>query len=124
MIKYILLIAGLFSLGQAHGQNVCDVIAGATLVADDGTLLGRLTNSYSSDSILNEYGTHGSQYSSKSIWNQYGAYGGQYSSQSPFNPNTSTPPLLIKDGQIIARVTVNNSVSGALNPYIVKTCTF
>jgi hypothetical protein len=124
MFKYILLVASLLVYGQAHAQDLCQIVAGATLVADDGKFLGRLTNSYSSDSILNEYGTHGSQYSSESIWNEYGTYGGQYSSQSPFNPYTSTPPLLIKGGKAIARLTVNKNLGGALNPYIVKSCEF
>jgi hypothetical protein len=105
-------------------QSACDIIAGGTIIADDGTLLGRLTNSYSADSILNEYGTHGSTYSTKSIWNEYGTYGGKYSNQSPFNEYTSTPPTIIKNGRAIARLTVNKSLRGALNPYVVKTCDF
>jgi hypothetical protein len=76
MYKCIIAILGLFLLVPAYGQNVCSILAGATIVADDGVFLGSLTSSYSSDSILNEYGTHGSQYSAQSIWNQYGVYGG------------------------------------------------
>lgn len=108
----------------ANAQSACDIIAGGTVIADDGTLLGRLTNSYSADSILNEYGTHGSAYSDKSIWNEYGTYGGKYSNQSPFNEYTSTPPTIIKNGRAIARLTVNKYLRGALNPYVVKTCDF
>ena len=121
------LIATLFfalTCNAAIAQSACEIIAGCTIIADDGTLLGRLTNSYSADSILNEYGTHGSTYSSNSIWNEYGTYGGKYSNQSPFNEYTSTPPMIIKQGRPIARLTVNKSLRGALNPYVVKTCDF
>jgi hypothetical protein len=94
----------------ASGQKLCDQIAGASVIADDGTFLGKLENSYSLDSILNEYGSHGSPYSSESIWNEYGQYGGQYSS--------------LKGGKVIARLSVNRLLRGALNPYIVKSCGF
>ncbi len=67
-------LAMLLPLASAQAQDLCQLIAGASVVADDGTFLGKLSNRYSSDSILNEYGTHGSPYSSESIWNQYGTY--------------------------------------------------
>src|SRR5687767_8185267 len=110
-------IALMFVLVSAplNAQELCQLIAGASVVANDGKFLGRLTSSYSADSILNQYGTHGSEYSSESIWNQYGQYGGQYSNQSPFNQYTSTPPLLVKAGKAIARLTVNRNLRGALN---------
>lgn len=94
------------------------------MIADDGKFLGRLTNQYVADSILNEHGTHGGPYSSDSIWNQYGPYGGRYAPLSPFNPSTSTPPILVKQGKVIAFLTVNKTIRGALNPYIVKSCDF
>jgi hypothetical protein len=110
--------------GVAYSQDLCQIISGASVVADDGKFLGKLTSQYSSDSILNEYGTHGSQYSSDSIWNQYGTYGSAYSSLSPFNQYTSTPPVLVKGGAVIARLTANKNLRGALNPYVVKSCVF
>ncbi len=110
--------------GVAYAQDLCQIISGASVVADDGKFLGKLTSQYSSDSILNEYGTHGSQYSSDSIWNQYGTYGSAYSSLSPFNQYTSTPPVLVKSGKVIARLTANKNLRGALNPYVVKSCEF
>lgn len=117
-------LAVLLPLAPAHAQDLCQLIAGASVVADDGKFLGKLSNRYSSDSILNEYGTHGSPYSSESIWNQYSTYGSQYSSSSPFNQYTSSPPMLIKGGKVIALLTVNKTVRGALNPYLVKSCEF
>jgi len=104
----------------ALAQDLCTLIAGASVIADDGKFLGRLTSKSSSDSILNEYGTYGSEYSSGSIWNKYGTYGSEYSSQSPFSPYTSNPLLLVTGGRAIARLTVNRSLPAALNPYVVK----
>lgn len=119
-----ILTASLVLASAARAQDLCQLIEGASVIADDGKFLGKVANQYSSDSILNEYGTHGSPYSSDSIWNQYGQYGGAYSSLSPFNPNTSSPPMLIKRGKVIALLSVNKSFRGALNPYIVKSCDF
>ena len=123
-MKIVVALLAALTFGAANAQSVCEIVAGGTVIADDGTLLGRLTNSYSSDSILNAYGTNGSKYSSDSIWNEYGTYGGKYSNQSPFNEYTSTPPMIIKNGRPIARLTVNKSLKGALNPYVLKTCEF
>ena len=108
----------------AMAQNVCSVISGASVVAKDGTFLGRIENSYSSNSILNEYGNYGSKYSRTSIWNEYGSYGGEYSAQSPFNKYTSTPPMIIKNNSVIGFLSVNTSLRSALNPYVLKTCGF
>lgn len=123
-VLVLVLLASLVVVSTARAQDLCDLIEGASVIAHDGKFLGKLTNQYSADSILNEYGSHGSPYSSDSIWNQYGQYGGQYSSLSPFNPYTSTPPILVKQGKVIAVLTVNKSLRGALNPYIVKSCDF
>ena len=124
MFKQVFLAVCVLFCHPVKAQDLCQIIAGAAIVANDGTFLGRLTDSYSADSILNEYGNHGSPYQSQSIWNQYGAYGGEFSSQSPFNRYTSSPPLLIKGGKAIARLTVNKNLAGALNPYVVKSCEF
>jgi hypothetical protein len=114
----------LLATGAAHAQNVCEVIGGASIVADDGTFLGRIENEYSSNSVLNEYGNHGDRYSRTSIWNEYGNYGGEYSKQSPFNPYTNTPPMIIKNGQVIGYLSVNRNLRNTLNPYVLKTCQY
>ena len=108
----------------ARSQNICQIVAGAVIVADDGKYLGRISNKYDSESVLNEYGTYGSKYSSESIWNEYGAYGGAYSSLSPFNQYTSSPPKLLKNGRAIAHLTVNRYLQAALSPHYLKTCEF
>ena len=123
-MRSLILTFFLCASAVVHAQDLCQIISGATVVADVGKFLGKVASEYSSDSILNEYGTHGSQYSSDSIWNQYGAYGGAYSSLSPFNQYTSTPPVLVKGGKVIARLTANKNLRGAVNPYVIKSCDF
>jgi hypothetical protein len=105
-------------------EDVCADISRASVIADDGTYLGKVENPYASESILNEYGSYGSQYASRSIWNEYGQYGGKFSSKSPFNPYTSTPPKLVKRGEAIGFLTVNQSLKPAVNPNYVKTCDY
>jgi len=106
------------------GNDLCTLIVGAIVVGDDGKYLGKISNRYDSESIFNEHGTYGSQYSSESIWNEYGSYGGKYSTLSPFNSYTTTPPKLVKEGQIIANLTTNQYLEAPLNPYVLKSCAF
>ncbi len=106
------------------GGGFCLSIAGASVIASDGAYLGSLTNSHHGDSVLNSYGSHGSEYSGTSIWNTYGQYCGEYSGMSPFNSYTRTPPKLIKNGQVIGYLSVNEYLSGAVNPYALKSCNF
>jgi hypothetical protein len=108
----------------SKAQSACDVIAGASLVAKDGTFLGRFGSQYANDSLLNQYSVYGSQYSQTSIWDEYGRYGGEYSEQSPFNVYSFTPPMIIKNGEVIGYLTVNTQVSNSLNPYVAKACRF
>lgn len=123
-MKWILAFALTLSSSSVSAQDVCAAILSAKLVADDGTYLGTIENSYSANSVLNEYGSYGSEYSGTSIWNEYGNYGGKYSKQSPFNEYSSTPPMIIKGGKIIGYLSANRSMSGALNPYVLKSCDF
>lgn len=109
---------------DAKGQDLCSVVEGATVVADDGTYLGKVTNHYDRESIFNEYGNFGGEYSRTSIWNQYGKYGGEYSRLSAFNQYTRTPPALVKRGEIIAYLTTNKSLRGAVSPWVLKSCEF
>lgn len=98
--------------------DACATIEGASLIADDDTYLGEITNKYASDSIYNQYGSHGSPYASESIWNQYGTYGSEYSSSSPWNRYSSSGQLIIKNGSVLGRLTVNEHVDCAVNPTI------
>jgi len=85
----------------------CYELDGAKIIAEDGTYLGTLGDSYESDSIYNEYSDHGSTYDSDSIWNEYSDYGDNYSSQSPFNDYASDPPVLLKDGEVVGKLTTD-----------------
>lgn len=117
LLLYVLLIAG-----TAHANEVCSIVNGAKLIAQDSenTYLGEIKNSYASDSIFNEYGTYGSEYSSNSIWNEYATFGSEYSSYSPFNEYTSTPPMMIKGGKIIGYLTANKSIESSISPNLLK----
>ena len=68
MKKLILISALLFSFnGWAVSSYECYELDGAKIIAEDGTFLGRLGDSYESDSIYNEYSDYGSTYDSESI---------------------------------------------------------
>ena len=94
----------------------------ASIIADNGknTYLGKISSKYDSDSIFYQYGDYGSKYGNNSIWHQYGDYGSKYSQYSAFNRNTFSPPYIVKNRTIIGRLTLNDSVPGAINPYLLK----
>lgn len=95
---------------------------GAAVIGDDDdhTFLGTITNSFDSNSIFNTVGTHGSDVSSTSIWNDVCRFGGDVSPYSPFNEVALHPPIIIKDGQVIGKLTVNDYSLNAVNPYLLK----
>lgn len=124
MKKFLLAILLIFLATTAHSQNICEIIDGASLIANNGVFLGRITNRYSSESIFNEYGNYGSKYGSESIWNKYGEYGSKYSNYSPFNPYATEPPAIVKNGEIIGYLSINKYLQHTLNPWILKTCDF
>lgn len=121
-IALVLIIALLTLLPSAHSEELCDVVKGAALIAQDdkNTFLGKIANPYDSESIFNEYGTYGSQYNSSSIWNQYGTFGSEYSMHSPHNSYTSTPPMIIKNRKILGYLTVNKSIKSSITPNLLK----
>jgi hypothetical protein len=93
-------------------------VEGATLVAQDGTYLGKVTvNKYDTDSIINEYGTYGSKYAADSILNTYGSYGSPYAQYSAFNDYSEKPPEIVKDGSVLGYVTTNKTIANGVNPY-------
>ncbi|NTV46573.1 MAG: hypothetical protein HGB11_08675 [Chlorobiales bacterium] len=101
---------------------MCDVVKGAVLIAQDdqNTFLGKITNSYDSESIFNEYGTYGSEYNSASIWNEYATFGSEYSSYSPHNSYASTPPMIIKNRKILGYLSANKSLKSSISPNLLK----
>jgi hypothetical protein len=88
----------------------------AKIIAADGIYLGKVSkDKYDSQSILNPYNDYGSKYSSSSILNPYSNYGSPYSSYSAFNQYSSTPPRLVKNGEIIGYLSKNKYVEGAID---------
>lgn len=76
---------------------------------DHRTYLGCLNCSeYASDSVLNEYGEHGSRYSSSSIWNHFNEFGSAYSNFGACNAYASDPPVIVDSaGSFYGRLTLN-----------------
>jgi hypothetical protein len=103
-------------------SDIAQLLKGATVIAQDenNTYIGRLCNKYDSESIFNKYGKYGSEYSSTSIWNKYSIFGSPFSAYSAFNKLTKTPPVIIKNGKIIAYITVNKLIQGGISPYYLK----
>ena len=108
----------------ASPTNICSQIAGASVIANDGTYLGRLTNSSDAQSVYNPYGTYGSPTGALSIYNRNGTYGNQYSIKSPWNPYTSTPPILTKNSSTLGSFTLNRLLSPRISPTYAENCTF
>jgi uncharacterized protein YjdB len=109
---------------QVPTTNVCSLIAGASIFGNDGRYLGRFTNRFDSESVLNEFGIHGSRFQTFSTNNEFGTYGSRFSSLSARNPFTSTPPVIVKAGVAIAYYTVNNTLTPSVAPAYALTCNF
>jgi hypothetical protein len=111
-IFFVFLGFVLFSVVSLYAINLNEL----RIIAEDGTFLGTFENEYSSNSIYNEYGDHGSKYSSVSIFNKYGNYGSDYSDMSPFNRYASNPPgLYDRRGNFYGTLSVNKYANGITN---------
>jgi len=107
------ILAQLYS-EQAQESKVAD---GSYLIAEDGQLLGNITdNLYDTNSILNQYGPFGSPYSTSSIFNDYSQYGSQYGAYSINNPYCTQPPKLVINGRFVGYVTANPYMSNRISP--------
>ena len=120
MKKLLLFISLLLATNSIFSETLssyrCFELEGAKIIAEDGTFLGTLDNSYSADSIFNDYSDHGTDYSSDSIWNEYSDWGNDYSSISPFNEYATDPPILIKEGEVVGKLTVKSYEIDAVDP--------
>jgi len=88
----------------------CEQFEGATIVASDGTFLGKLGPRWEPDSIFNDSSEHSQTWSSNSIFNSSSDYGNSYSSDSVFNESASNPPrILSEDGEEIGKLSVGPS---------------
>lgn len=111
-----------FCVDGNQEEDRCENILGASIIADDGTYLGKINQSMQKDSIFNKFGTYGNKFSSNSIWNEFGTYGGKFSTQSPFNKFTTTPPVLYLKGGGTMILSINKSLENSINPYFAAAC--
>ncbi len=108
--------------GVARAEEICNILDGAVIIAQDGnnTFLGKVASSFDSQSIFNEFGTHGNEFSSKSIWNEFSTFGNKFNSLSPFNEFSSSPPMLIKNRKILGYLSTNKSLRASVSPNLLK----
>ena len=106
----------------AEAEEICDILNGAVIIGQDSnkTFLGKVTSSYDSQSIFNEFGTYGNEFSSKSIWNEFSTFGNEFNSNSPFNEFSSSPPMLIKNRKILGYLSANKSIKASISPNLLK----
>jgi hypothetical protein len=102
----------------ATSSYECYELEGSKVIAEDGTYLGIIGESYESDSIYNDYSDYGNDYGD-TIWNDYSDYGNDYSSQSPFNDYASDPPILLKDGEVVGKLTTDPYDYNGFDPRII-----
>ncbi len=105
-----------FTAGLLQGLSQANASGGAPATKmmlfggpDHKVYLGCLTCSkFAADSVLNQYGQHGSPYSTESIWNRYSEFGSRYSSYGACNPYGTDPPVIVdSDGKFYGRLTLN-----------------
>ncbi|MEA9979450.1 MULTISPECIES: hypothetical protein [unclassified Pseudomonas] len=121
----VILLAGMIS-GQAMAdlQQVCQIVKNATIVSQDSanTFLGKISSSYDTNSVFNEYGTYGNQYSGVSMWNNYSKFGNSFDPFSAFNTSSGRPPMIIRDGQVLGYLTLNTVIGNSLSPNALRGC--
>ena len=111
-----------FWTDTASAEEVCDILNGAVTIAQDGknTFLGKVTSSFDSQSIFNEFGTSGNEFNSQSIWNQFSTFGNEFNTYSPFNQFSLSPPMPIKNRKIIGYFSANKSIKASISLNLLK----
>ena len=112
----------LSAFGNAYSEELCNMLSGASIYAQDSsnTYLGKISSHYDSDSIFNTYGNFGSKYSSNSLWDTYGNFGDNYSDFSAQNRTANKPPIIVKQGRVIGYLSGNKSIQPSVSPNLVK----
>jgi hypothetical protein len=101
---------------SSTGSGNLGDLMGARLIAADDKFLGTVnTNRFDPESMLNRFGDYGSPYQENSIFNKYGDYGSRYGSYSPWN-RYATPPVFVKNGESLGRLTVDAKVKDRIDP--------
>ena len=93
-----------------------DGIVSATIVAADGTYLGKISRIrlHEADSIINTSGEYG-RWGAKSINNPHCIYGSREGKYSPYNPSGEPPRILLK-GHFIGYLTLNKDFRPRYDP--------
>ncbi len=110
--------------GEFISENELDLTSTITgplfLFSDElnNVFLGELTTDVNkSDGIYNIKSIYGDISSTYSIWNINGIYGNVKSDYSAFNGTSFSPPLIVNsNGEIVGRLTLNDSISGGILP--------
>ena len=104
----------------------CDSLDGTTLFGDSSAnyYLGYLGSATGDDSVYNTSGDFGSTSSSTSIMNTTSMWGSSSSEFSINNSSADNPPLIIKAGRVIGRLTTNSSHQDMITPSFVDGCSF
>lgn len=107
------------SVAPPLAVDLANQLEGCRIVANDGQFLGVITrNQFAADSILNEFGAHGSQFRQESIFNTFAQYGSEFSQLSPFNSFSQSPPLIISpNGATVAFLTKNQFKTPSVDPH-------
>jgi len=102
--------------------KVVDKYGGASVMSDQRppVYLGLIADEFHPESIFNIFEKYGSEFNPMSVWNPFGTYGSNYSRYSPFNMFAMNPPVIVKDGKIIGRLTINDTITGAVDPNWLK----
>ena len=82
--------------------------------------LGLVADEFVPESIFNIFEKYGSEFNPMGIWNTFGTYGSSFSYYSPFNMFAPNPPVIVKDGKIIGRLTINNQIADSVDPNWLK----
>jgi hypothetical protein len=94
-----------------------DALAGAAIVADDGTFLGVLARHAGvTDSVADGSGPYGDPASEISIFNPTGPYGSPESTLSPYHPESDTPPRLERAEEVLGVLSANARLAGRVDP--------
>jgi hypothetical protein len=112
------------SSGGGTISLTCGGVAGGVIYAPNGVYLGRLTNQFDSQSILNTFGSYGSQFSSTSMYNTFSQYGSPFGSYSAYNQFTNSPPILYVGNVAAAYVTKNTFKTPRVDPDALRACSF
>lgn len=121
-MRFFIFVAAVITAATAVADDLCSALNDSVVISQDSnnTYLGKISNKYTDDSIFNQYGNYGSKYSQNSIWNGYSQVGSKYAAESAFNKYSTSPPMIIKNKEIIGYLSVNKYVSGAINPVVLR----